>query len=160
MAVSTVALTLAAAAVLGVVVLCGVLGVALRAQRRRTATLEAELRELTELVGRLDAVGGALGGAPALRRDPAPEPFLITDIGSAAAPVDAVAVPDRVVLSATVGEPLVRSLAFAHGLRRALSPESRNRIRFEMRREVRRSRRRRKQEMKDAWRQVRAESAG
>ena len=46
-------------------------------------------------------------------------------------------VPDRVVLSATVGEPLVKAVAFGHGVRRALSAESRNRIWFEMRREVR-----------------------
>ena len=65
--------------------------------------------------------------------------------------------PDRVVLSATVGEPLVKVVSFGHGLRRALSPESRNRIWFEVRREVRRARKQRRREMKEAWRRMQAE---
>ena len=67
--------------------------------------------------------------------------------------------PDRVVLSATLGEPLVRAVALGHGVRRALSAESRNRIRFEMRREVRRARKQRRREMKDAWRRSRTEES-
>jgi hypothetical protein len=66
-------------------------------------------------------------------------------------------VPDRLVLSATLGEPLVKVVALGHGLARALSPESRNKIRFEMRREVRRSRKQRRREMKEAWRHRRGE---
>ena len=42
--------------------------------------------------------------------------------------------------SVAVGESLVRVLSFGYGVRRALSAENRNRIRFEMRREVKRSR--------------------
>jgi hypothetical protein len=61
------------------------------------------------------------------------------------------------VLSTTLGEPLVRTMAFAHGLARALSPESRNRIWFEVRREVRRARKQRRREVKEALRQVRAD---
>lgn len=150
MAAPTVALALAAAALLGVVLLCVVLGLALRAQRRRTTAL------LGELAARLDRAEPT-AVAPAVRQTPEIAEFVITDIGSAE-PVVAVPVPDRVVLSATLGEPLVRGLALAHGLRRALSAESRNRIRFEVRREVRRSRRQRKQEMKDAWRRVATEA--
>jgi hypothetical protein len=63
------------------------------------------------------------------------------------------------VLSATLGEPLVRVVSLGHGVRRALSAESRNRIRFEVRREARRSRKQRRREMKDAWRRERAASA-
>lgn len=62
------------------------------------------------------------------------------------------AVPDQLVLSATVGEPLVKVAAFGHGVRRALTAESRNRIRFAMRQEVRRSRRQRRRDMKAAYR--------
>ena len=154
MAASTVALALAAAALLGVAVLCVVLVVALRIERRRTAGL------LAQLAARVDLEVAASDSGPAtapLASGPAVAEFVITDLGLAREPADAVTVADRVVLGATLGEPLVRGLALAHGLRRALSAESRNRIRFEVRREVRRSRRRRKQEMKDAWRQVRAE---
>ncbi len=44
---------------------------------------------------------------------------MITDAGEPEAEPN---VPDRVVLSATLGEPLVKVVAFGHGLRRALSP--------------------------------------
>jgi hypothetical protein len=64
------------------------------------------------------------------------------------------------VLSAAVGEPLVRTAAVLHGVRRALAPETRNRIRFEMKREVRRSRKQRKQDMKAAYRQMRQGDLG
>jgi hypothetical protein len=53
-------------------------------------------------------------------------------------------VPERAVLSVTLGEPLVKLAAFGYGLRRALAPESRNRIAFEMRREVKRARKQRR----------------
>ena len=43
--------------------------------------------------------------------------------------------------SVALGESLVRVLSLGYGVRRALTAESRNRIRFEMRREVKRSRR-------------------
>jgi hypothetical protein len=66
-------------------------------------------------------------------------------------------VPDQLVLSAAFGEPVVKVLSFGHGVRRALSPESRNRIGFEMRREMRRSRKERRREMRRAWRQMRAQ---
>ena len=52
-------------------------------------------------------------------------------------------------------EGLVRAAGVAHGLRRALAPASRNRIRFEMRRELRRARKQRKREMRAAWRDLR-----
>jgi len=64
---------------------------------------------------------------------------------------------DRLVLSATVGEPLVKAMALGHGVRRALSAESRNRIWFEVRREVRRARKQRRRETKEAWRRMQAE---
>jgi hypothetical protein len=45
-------------------------------------------------------------------------------------------------------EALVRTVSLGHGVRRALSPDNRDRIVLEMRAEVRRSRRQRKAEMK------------
>lgn len=80
--------------------------------------------------------------------------YLITDAGLEKAEPN---VSDRLVLSTTLGEPLVKVVALGHGLARALSPESRNRIRFEVRREVRRARKQRRRETKEAWRQVRAD---
>lgn len=69
-------------------------------------------------------------------------------------------VPDQVVLSATLGEPLVRTVSLLHGLRRALSAESRNRIRFAMRQEVRRARKQRRRDMKAAYRDAQLRSTG
>ena len=51
---------------------------------------------------------------------------------------------------------VVKVVAFGHGLRRAVSPESRNRIWFEMRREVRAARKRRRRAMRSYVREARA----
>jgi hypothetical protein len=53
-------------------------------------------------------------------------------------------------------ETVVKTASLAHGLRRALAAETRNRIRFEMRREVKRARKQRRREMRDLAQQVRA----
>lgn len=49
-------------------------------------------------------------------------------------------------------ETVVKAASLTHGLRRALAPESRNRIRFEMGREVKRARKQRRAEVKAARR--------
>lgn len=59
--------------------------------------------------------------------------------------------------SVALGESLVRVLSLGYGVRRALSAENRNRIRFEMRREVKRSRRQRRRDLKEAKRHLRAD---
>lgn len=53
-------------------------------------------------------------------------------------------------------ETVVKTASLAHGLRRALAPETLNRIRFEMRREVKRARKQRRRELRDLAQQVRA----
>lgn len=136
-------------------------------RRRSRADLEAMLdaahRESDDLRHRLDELTGR--GVPQQRMSPGhaspgDAAFVITHVGEpdvdAAPPEVGVAVSDRLVLSATVGEPLVKVAAFSHGVRRALSAESRNRIWFEMRREVRASRRRRRQLRKRLEREYRA----
>lgn len=144
--------------------------VTLLRRRNRTradleAMLDAALRESDDLRARLDELELAREqvAAPAARTRKrqaaavaeAPA-FLITDAGNG--PVeDPIAVPDRLVLSATLGAPLVKVAAFGHGIARALSPESRNRIWFEMRREVRAARKRRKQAVREYLRETRAE---
>jgi hypothetical protein len=63
--------------------------------------------------------------------------------------------------SVALGESLVRLVSLVHGVRRALSPEQRNRIRFEIGREVKRSRKQRRRDLKDARRHLRTgQSAG
>jgi hypothetical protein len=119
------------------------------AARQETEDLRRRLDELTERTERVAAV------------EPHQAEFVITHVGEPDADVDRVVVPDRVVLSATLGEPLVKAAAFSHGVRRALSAESRNRIWFEMRREVRAARRRRRRLVRDYLRETRArERAG
>jgi hypothetical protein len=149
-----------AAVVVAVVALLAtvVLGVLLVRERRRTESAlavalegQAELRRLLD--ERLPATA-ATPGPVAERAE-----FVITDVGQPAAPADGRPVPDRIVLSATLGEPLVKAAAFTFGVRRALAAESRHRIRFAMRREVRRSRKQRRQEMRAAWRRMRAEES-
>lgn len=58
---------------------------------------------------------------------------------------------DRVV-SARLSDPLVTAVAFGYGVRQALRPESRNRIRFAMRQELKRSRKARRQHLRNSRR--------
>ena len=148
--------TLAAGALVALLLL-GLLVVLLRSRaetRRRLAAAQAETAALRE---RLDDLASRLE-----RPSPSSAPaagdaaYVITDAGTT---VVEPAVADRVVLTTTLGEPLVKALALGHGVRRALSAESRNKIRFEMRRESRRTRKGRRREMKDAWRRERTRGA-
>ena len=141
-----------AVVVLLVVVLLALL---LRGRAESRRELAAAVAETAELRRRLDMLTEQLEGAVAEEREAVTAAaYVITDAGE---PRPEPTVPDRVVLSATVGEPLVKVVAFGHGLRRALSAESRNRIWFEVRREVRRARKQRRREMKEAWRRAQAE---
>jgi hypothetical protein len=138
--------------------------VTLLRRRNRTradleAMLEAAQRESDDLRARLEQLTALLTVSPEQRPAEAAT-YLITDAGAVTREVaveDPIAVPDRLVLTATVGVPLVKAAALGHGLRKALSAESRNRIWFEMRREVRASRKRRRQLVKQYQRQIRAD---
>lgn len=156
----------AAPAAAGVAVLCLVIGVALglavagRRVRRSLGDARAEVEELRARVEQMaDRLGAPTG--PAAVSDVPPEglatEYVITGLGAeeggAAQPV---AVPDRAVLSVTFGEPLVKVVAFGYGVRRALSPESRNRIAFEMRRELKRARKERRRGTRQARREAAA----
>jgi hypothetical protein len=136
---------------------------AVRRRNRTRADLESMLvaaqHEADDLRARLEELTARLGSSAG-----AETAYVITDVGGSRPMVpedQQIQVPDRLVLSATMGEPLVKVAAFGHGLRRALSPESRNRIWFEVRREVRAARKRRRQQLKQYQRDVRAaERAG
>ena len=62
----------------------------------------------------------------------------------------------RLFADLVLRESVVRAASWAHGVRRALSPENRNRIRFEMGREVKRARKSRRAEIQEALRAHRA----
>jgi hypothetical protein len=155
------------AAVVAVAVVLALMLVLRRDRRLRSAeaalvaelaAARAESADLHERLAELERTAGRAG-----LEVPSAE-FVITDVGRQldvpVQPHERGRVPDRLVLSATLGEPLVRTVALAHGVRRALSAESRNRIRFAMRQELRRTRRRRRREMKTAWRRMQAEERG
>jgi hypothetical protein len=115
------------------------------------AMLVAAREETDDLRRRLDELAERTSSV-----EPRQAEFVITHVGDRGEGAARAVVPDRVVLSATLGEPLVKVAAFTHGVRRALSAESRNRIWFEMRREVRAARRRRRRLVKDYLREARA----
>jgi hypothetical protein len=145
----------------------------LAGRRRVEGELRASRAELAALSARLQEVSATLGAGRAAetadRTDRAAEStgpldvpdtrFLITSLaGDPSRPGDSL--PARRFASVATGESLVRLLSLGYGVRRALSPHNRNRIRFEMRQEVRRSRRRRRDEVREARRLVRARQAG
>jgi len=122
-----------------------------RASARRTAG------EIAELRARLDGLDASRFARHSTNEQQVAE-FLITDVGADHnAPGE---VPSRLLLSATVGEPMVRIVALAYGIRRALTPENRNRIRFEMRRELRRARKARRAAGRAAAAEARSQAVG
>ena len=140
------------------------LGRAGRASRRLRRAAE-ELRALERRIADLEAggVSGAAVAAPVA--GPVPDvvadehSYVITRLGEdddVPAVSGPVRMEPRTFADILAKETVVRSAGLAHGVRRALAPETRNRIRFEMRREVKRSKRDRKAEMKQAWREYQA----
>ena len=141
------------AALLGLVLLCLVPAMLVRGRREARRDLAAAHAETELLRARLEVLEERLEDTSAALVETR-DAYLITDAGIERAEPN---VPDRVVLSTAFGEPLVKVVALGHGVARALSPESRNRIWFEMRREVRRARKQRRRDMKQAYRQMRDE---
>ncbi|GAB2981376.1 hypothetical protein [Nocardioides montaniterrae] len=81
--------------------------------------------------------------------------FKITDMGREKPLLPAVpGLPAPVFIDTVLRESLVRTASLAAGLRHALAPEVRNRIRFEMKREVKRSRKQRKADDRMARREL------
>ena len=76
--------------------------------------------------------------------------YVITGV-PVARPIDG-----RLFVDIVARESVVKAASWTHGLRRALSPENRNRIRFEVRQETRRAARERRAETKRALRELRA----
>ena len=136
-----------------------VVGVAVLAVRlsRRVSGLEARLAASSDAEpwsGALENHASAHLDAPGPPRSH-PE-YVITHLGEVepepeieAAPAVAPGLFADIVLRETV----VQTASLFHGVRRALSPENRNRIRFEMRREVKRSRKQRRADVREARRE-------
>jgi hypothetical protein len=82
--------------------------------------------------------------------------YVITQVGEPVLPVDREPVPTvsaPVFADIVARETVVQTASLVHGLRRALSPETRNRIRFHMRQEVKRSRKQRRTELREVRRE-------
>ena len=137
---------------LALLLLVGVLAIAVAVRRlgARVSTLEAALGA----AGEAHAEETSQPAAPV-----EPASYVITGIDRAE-DQPAAAVQGRIdgALFADIvaRESAIRAAGIAHGLRRALAPEARNRIRFEMRREVKRSRKQRRADLKAALRDMQA----
>lgn len=157
---SAVLAALGGAAATVVVLLCtGLVLVAVSRARtvRTTRAHESELAaaraDVEALRARLEELEAARAATPATP----PTEYVITTASTAGdrspEPVD---VPLRSVVQVSFAEPLLKTVALVYGVRRALSPESRNRIAFEMRREVKRARKERRRAMRQARRAAQA----
>ncbi|PKH41810.1 hypothetical protein SAMN05192575_106219 [Nocardioides alpinus] len=125
---------------------------------RRARRAETRLASVVERVAVLESPAVAVPDPPAAGAHAST--FVITGMGSEEAP--AVAVPvardidGRLFADIVARETIVKAASWTHGVRRALSAENRNRIRFEVRRETRRAGRDRRAETKQALREFRA----
>lgn len=109
--------------------------------RSECLRLERRMQELEQRLARMQQAPAAAGGRA----------YVITDAGREELPEAGTMLADRFVLSAAVGDPLVKVVALGHGVRRALAPEVRHRIRFAMRQESKRARKQRRREMRAVW---------
>lgn len=139
----------------GLVALVALL-VAVRA-RARAVRAEASATALAERVALLES---PVASAPPPRADDATVgTYVITGVGTDV-PVDrppvAAPIDGRLFTDIVAREAVVKAASWTHGLRRALSPANRNRIRFEMRQETRRAGRERRAETRQALREFRA----
>ena len=125
----------------------------LAAAQQRQALVASESAALHDRVEELER---------RLSRPTAPQEFVITHLGEPDDDLTPAVAETRVTLTppafadAVVRETAVHTVALLHGVRRALSPETRHRIRFEMKREIKRSRKARKLEVKTALQEYRA----
>lgn len=156
------------------VLLLGV--VVLRSQRRTRRELDAAREATAALRADLDVAlrgtpeapvppsHGRVPGRRGAQGDPEGD-YVITQLGRDGAPVPdgadgaepvAARIDGRLFADVVLRETLVRAASATYGVRRALAPETRNRVRFEVRREVRRSRKERRADLKQARRDLHA----
>ena len=145
----------AGALALGVLVVAVLvwLAVALARSRSQTRAALEEAREAqTEFARRLEQLERPVGSVT----DAVTE-FVITDVGQAPAQEGAAEVPTRIegrlFVDILARETVVKAASWTYGVRRALTPENRNRLRFEMRRQTRAASKQRKADVKEALRQ-------
>ncbi len=132
-----------------------------RVRRQGQRDLLAARAETASVAARLDLVEQSLAG-PA---DDVPDEaagFVITHVGESPGPgpvptEDPSPVGGALFADLVLRETVVKTAGLAHGVRRALSPENRFRIRHEYRRTVRASRKQRRIELREARRRMMAD---
>lgn len=140
--------------------MCLLLVVVVGSTRRTQRALDAAHADVAAMRGELDSLAKDVASSRTTDGSDAGDAgVVITEVGSAhrddfdSTGVSRGAEPvDRVVLPATLGEPLVKVVAFGYGVRRALAPASRNRIAFEIKREIKRVRKQRRRDARTARR--------
>jgi hypothetical protein len=129
-----------------------------RAAARSNRELAAARAQARELAARLELVEESLARGQTAPRDL--QSYVITHVGDEDPRVEAAPVAGRIdgklFADIVARESAIKAVGLAHGLRRALAPEVRNRIRFEMKREVLRARKQRRADLKAALREFRA----
>lgn len=137
----------AAAGVLALLALA--LGLALLRARSATIRAVADARaENVELQERLDRLERAATAPVPTERE-----YVITRLGEVEpAPPAVPTLEGRLFADQVLRESVVHAASLAQGVRRALAPATRNRIRFEMRRELKLARRQRKADLRAAKR--------
>jgi hypothetical protein len=133
----------------------------LRVRATATRDREAARAEAAALRDRIEDVERRLAPDPGERRvtRPVDPEFVITHVGDDPAPTRHASgpAPERpepaLFADIVLRESVVRAASLAHGVRVALAPETRNRIRFEVRREVRRARKQRRADTRLARRE-------
>jgi hypothetical protein len=132
------------------------LAVLIRDRSRVRAELAATHAEAADLRSRIDALAVQIAAS---RREP--EEFVITHLGESDPGLDAAdplpgdgRIDGKLFADLVLRETAVKAAALGHGVRRAMAPETRNRIRFEIRREVKRSRKARKEETRQVRREM------
>lgn len=143
----------------GAVALLALLGAVLSwrsARRARTSAVE-----LLGRVARLEQAAAPAASEPVVETEASP--YVITGLdGAPRATAASSAVPPaqridgRLFTDIVARETVVRAASWTHGVRRALSPESRNRIRFQVRQQAKQARRDRRTEVREALREYRA----
>jgi hypothetical protein len=130
----------------------GVAALALRLSRR-IESLEARLAASSDPIGSSES---PFHDTPASLDVPEPPEYVITHLGEVKPEPEVETVPTvapGMFADIVLRESVVQAASLFHGVRRALAPETRNRIRFEMRREVKRSRKQRRADLRAARRE-------
>lgn len=139
----------------------GLLVAFLRLRAAATRQVAGAVEQTRQLQERLDRLEHEMTRPvpPAARDDRIEQEYRITRLGQAGRPEqpsEPARLEHAVFADLVLRESVIRLGSLTHGVRRALSAESRNRIRFEMKREVRRARKHRRAEQREAYREWQA----